>query len=128
MAWIMDWMPIILAVLGLAVLACEAWAATLNRKRTRGLPRPVRIAYVASTSLIGVLLLIASFYPQYQVRSDLRIFGVPFVTAAFQFERGHWIDYTGFLTLPALVGNAAVAFLLPQLIVAGLWRLSRVRR
>ena len=71
--------------------------------------------------------MIASFYPEYHVRSDLRMFGVPFVYAALQFKLGHWIDYTGFLTLPALVGNAAVAFLLPQLIRAGLWRLLRVR-
>ncbi len=42
-------------------------------------------------------------------------------------ERGHWIDYTGYLTMPACVGNAAVAALLPQLIVAGLWRIWRVQ-
>ena len=123
----MEWLPLIFAGLGLALLALELWAARLNLRTSRALSKTVRIVYSTSTSVIGFLLVIASFYPEYHVRSNLRMFGVPFMTAALQFERGHWIDYTGFLTLPALVGNVAVAFLLPQLIVAGLWRILRVR-
>jgi hypothetical protein len=123
---IMESAPIILAVLGLAVLALEIWAARLNRRTSRALSKRVRVIYARCAPLIGVILVIGSLYPHYQLRSDLRIFGVPFTAVAFQFERGHWIDYAGSMTLPALVGNAAVAFLLPQLIVAGLWRIWRI--
>jgi hypothetical protein len=123
----MEWLPLIFAVLGLALLASELWATQLNRRTSRALSKRTWVAYSTSTSVIGFLLVVASFYPEYYVRSDLRMLGVPFVTAALRFERGHWIDYTGFLTLPALVGNVAVAFLLPQLILAGLWRVMRVR-
>jgi hypothetical protein len=122
----MGWLPLIFAVLGLALLALELWAARLNRRTSRALSKRVRVAYTTSTSVIGFLLVIASFYPEYHVRSDLRMFGVPFVYAALQFKRGHWIDYTGFLTLPAVVGNVAVAFLLPQLILAGLRRILKL--
>jgi hypothetical protein len=77
----------------------RAWLSSVDCLVLRGISRPIRSACV----------------------------GVPFMIAALQLERGHWVDYTGFLTMPALVGNLAVAFLLPQLIVAGLWRILRVR-
>jgi hypothetical protein len=73
----------------------------------------------------GGLLVYGSLYPQYNLRSNLRIFGIPFVTSAWQFEGGRWIDYTGFLTLPALLGNALAAFLLPQLFVLGAKRVRQ---
>ena len=75
--------PLILAVLGLALLVLEVWAFTVNRRRSRDLSRQNQIVYAACTSVIGVLLLIASLYPEYRVRPGLRLFGVPFVTAAF---------------------------------------------
>lgn len=69
----MGWLPLILAVLGSTTLALELWAARLNRRISRTLSRRVRVVYSVSTSVLGFLLLIASFYAEYHVRSDLRV-------------------------------------------------------
>jgi hypothetical protein len=111
--------PMILCLLGLALLFLEYWATRVNRKLFRSLSLRDRLVYQIGTSIAGILLVYGSLYPEYGLRSDLRVFGVPFVTTAWQFERGRWLDYTGALAVPAFVGNALVAFLLPQLFVAG---------
>src|ERR1035441_694350 len=99
---------------------CVAMGGVLGDPiQSQNISRRTRLVYTICTSVAGVLLVYGSLYPEYYLRSDLRIFGVPFMTTAFQFERGRWIDYTGFLTLRALLGNALAAFLLPQLFVIG---------
>jgi len=112
-----EWVPWISDAFGLVLMCVEVWATRFNRRVFHDLPRHTRFAYIICTSVVGLLLVYGSLYPEYRLRSDLRIFGVPFMTAALQFRRGGWMDYTGFLTVPALLGNALVAFLLPQLFV-----------
>lgn len=50
------------------------------------------------------------------------------MTAVFRLDNGHWIDYVGFLTTPALIGNVLAAFLLPQVWVAGARQWSSLSR
>jgi formate/nitrite transporter FocA (FNT family) len=45
-------------------------------------------------------------------------FGFPFLSFVFQRRNGQWLDFLGPLTVPALVGNAIVGFLLPFVAVA----------
>ena len=77
-------------------------------------------------SVIGIILTFASIFAQYSLRPNVRVFGVPFLYAVLEFDQGRWRDFTGPLTLPALLGNGAVAFLIPQLIAATL-RIARLR-
>jgi hypothetical protein len=113
-----EWVPVILSVLGLALLGVEWWATRSNRRTSQSLRRRKRLFLATCTSVTGALLAYGSFYPEYRLRSGQRVVGVPFMTVVLQLERGRWIDYTGILTLPAIVGNMLVAFLLPQLFVA----------
>jgi len=76
--------------------------------------------------LIGVGLGAGSLFITYNYSPTLKIYGFPFVTAAFQKEGTGWTDFVGPLTLPATVGNAVVAFVLPQIGLAVL--LGRQRR
>jgi len=119
------WIPLILSAFGLALLCVEFWATRLNRKTFHGLPRRTWLIYAICTCVAGVLLAYGSLYPEYHPRPGLRYLGVPFMTGALQFKRGRWIDYPGILALPALLGNALAAFLLPQIFVAGARRVYR---
>jgi len=118
------WTPLTLSAFGLA-LCVEFWATRLNRKTFHGLPRRTRRVYAICTSVAGVLLAYGSLYLEYHPRPGLLYLGVPFMTGALEFKRGRWIDYPGILALPALLGNALAAFLLPQIFVAGARRVYR---
>jgi hypothetical protein len=61
---------------------------------------------------------------KYDLRSNVRVFGAPFLAAVREYNGKNWIDFTGPLTLPAFIGNGAVFFLLPQLFVAGWMRIA----
>jgi hypothetical protein len=76
-------------------------------------------------SVVGILLAFVSLFARYSLRSDIRVFGVPFLSAVWEFHGGKWLDFTGPLTLPAFLGNSVVAFLLPQLIAAGAMSIRR---
>ena len=78
-------------------------------------------------SVVGILLAYVSLFAQYSLRPNVRVFGVPFLSAVWEFDQGKWIDFSGPLTLPAFLGNSAVAFLLPQLVATGAMRLGRRR-
>jgi hypothetical protein len=117
--------PLVLGISGLLFLGIEIWATRANRQRFLTRPRRQRIAFWICMSVAGIALVYVSLIGQYDLRPNLRIFGIPFMSAVWEFERGKWIDFTGPLTLPALMGNAAVAFLLPQLIAAGAMRVGR---
>jgi hypothetical protein len=47
----------------------------------------------------------------------MRVGGVPFMVVILKFERGHWIDFTSFLSPLAILGNIVFAALLPQVLV-----------
>jgi hypothetical protein len=113
------WTPLILSAFGLALLCVEFWATRLNRKTFHDLPRRTWLVYAICTCVAGVVLAYGSLYLEYHPRPGVRYFGVPFMTAAWRFERGRWIDYIGVLALPALLGNALAAFLLPEIFVPG---------
>jgi hypothetical protein len=119
---VIDWMPPILCVAGLELLALEIRALRANLKRAENLLPMYRHFWMAGTSALGLALAWASLYARYDLRPDLKVFGIPFLTAVFQLERGAWLDFTGPLTPPAFLGNVAVAFLLPQLFVAAIRR------
>ena len=119
--------PLMLGVTGLLLLGVEAWATKANRRRFLERSRRQRIAFWVCTSVSGIFLAYVSLFAKYDLRPNLRVFGIPFLSAIWEFDRGKWVDFTGPLTLPAFLGNSTVAFLLPQLIAAGAMSLERRR-
>ena len=119
--------PLILAGSGLLFLGFEVWATRVNQRDLRARSRRERIAYWTCMSAIGIALVYISLFAKYDLRPNLRVFGVPFLSVVWEFDGKNWIDFTGPLTLPAFFGNGAVAFLLPQLIVAGAMRIVKRR-
>ena len=111
--------PLVLGISGLVLLGAEVWAAKANRRHFQARSRRQRVTFWACMSAVGILLAFVSLFAGYHLRSDVRVLGVPFLYAAWEFHEGKWLDFTGPLTLPALLGNSVVAFLLPQLIAAG---------
>jgi cytochrome c biogenesis protein CcdA len=108
-------MPVLLlGLVGLLLLAAEAWAVVSHRRRLRH-GDPQRRALLATQGLLGLGLGVASLFASYPLSSTVRIFGVPFITAIWQLERGQWYDYVGGLSMLTLPGNFLVAFLLPVL-------------
>ena len=111
--------PILFALAGLGILVWEIMAYIQFQRALRtgslsGLWRNRRrIAWVTGLAL-GVL----SLWSQYPLAGGT-VAGIPFFAAWFD-ARGR--DYVGVNTLPALVGNMAFWFLLPQLVVARLAR------
>jgi len=117
--------PLVLGIFGLLLLGIEVWAIRANRRAFHARPRLQRFAYWTSLSVVGIAFTYISLYAKYDLRPNLRVFGVPFLSAAWECDKGKCIDFTGPLTLPAFIGNAAVVFLLPQVIVAGAMRVVR---
>ena len=115
--------PLILGVFGLALLAVEVWATVTNRRRLQAHSHRQRFVYRACMWALGVPLLYLSLFTKYDLHSNVRVFGAPFLAAVWEYDGKNWIDFTGPLTLPAFIGNGAIFFLLPQLIVAGWMRI-----
>ena len=111
----MDTVPILLAIGGFGLLAWEIWSFIFFRRelKTGRLSRPWRrrriIAFV-----IGVLIVLTIPWQAYPL-GDGTAAGIPFFAAWFD-AKGR--DFTGAITLPALLGNLAVWLFLPQLVLA----------
>ena len=107
--------PISLALVGICFLACEIWSFTFVRRalKTGRLSKQWRrrriIAFV-----IGALLVMTIPWQQYPLGNGTAA-GVPFFAAWYD-NKGR--DFVGAITLPALLGDVAVWFLVPQLVLA----------
>jgi hypothetical protein len=99
---------------GLLLLAAEVWALLSRRRRLLKGDRQTR-AMLLAQGLLGLVLGVSSLFASYPLSSTVRVFGVPFITAIWQFERGRWYDYVGGLSVFTLPGNFIVALLLPLL-------------
>jgi hypothetical protein len=56
-------------------------------------------------------------FGEYHPSPTERYFGLPFLSFAWIKRDGHWRDYLGPFTLPALLGNVFVGFGLPFVVV-----------
>jgi hypothetical protein len=110
----MDIVPILLAVAGLVFLVWEIWALAFIRRafKTDRLPLPWRRRRTRGF-VIGAILVLTIPWQAYPL-GDGTAAGIPFFAAWYD-AKGR--DFIGAITLPALMGNAAVWFLLPQLVL-----------
>jgi hypothetical protein len=121
---------ILLGVIGIAVIAWEIVSVRYLFKlqhEAEAAPRPWRLSRALSIAL-GIILAVAAFWWSYpiQARDGVgRVVGVPFMAAYFD---SHGFDYSGPLTLPAMIANAVVWFLAPWLVLATYVRWQRKGR
>jgi hypothetical protein len=110
---------ILFAVLGFVLLCVEIAAVVSNRRFFQQASRlRYQRAFRALLLIIGVALAAGSLFIQYPLSPKIQVFGAPFVSALFQRTEHGWEDFAGPLTMPAMLGNAAIAFLLPQVPLA----------
>ena len=111
-------LQIITTLIGLALLfaGVTGFLHLYRLARTGRLPsgwRHWRVAVFVIGSILAVLGAVFGSYPFHHGR----IYGIPFIAATFD-ASGQ--DTNGPLTMPAIIGNAAVSFLLPQFVLAHL--------
>jgi hypothetical protein len=114
------WVPVLLAIGGLFGLALEIAAANSNSRAQAKLGKQALWSATVAGVLLGVVSFLGgmvSLYPEYSLGKDLRVSGVPFLTVILTVEGGHLKDFISPLILPALIGNAAFAGLLPQVLI-----------
>jgi len=119
--------PFSLALFGVACLCVEVVTVIANSEDTSELPKPQSKVYFWCSLVAGLLLALGSLYPEYSLEPHVRVVGVPFATVILKFERGHWIDFVSPLIFPALVGNAFLAALFPQVLVFAARKMRRSR-
>lgn len=113
MASILHALPIVGLVLGLALLVVGyrssrlVWCRTAAQIRPDGLRIRIATILVAVATSAGVSSL--KYYPD----ANTMVYGFPFASFIFQRRHGQWLDFVGPLTVPALLANAVVGFLLP---------------
>ncbi len=108
---------LIVALVGVAGLAWGIVSARNSfRNRASVLLAPHLRAYPVAVA-IGFMLAVGSAFIKYPLNEDTVVFGLPFMSAIFQRQNGHWADFVGPLTVPAFIGNCAFFFLLPQIIL-----------
>jgi hypothetical protein len=107
--------PILLVVLGIGFLAWEVWWFRFFRRalQSGALPQQWRRRRKIAFVIGGVLVLTLPWHV-YPIAGGLAM-GIPFFAAWYD-AQGR--DFIGAITLPALLGNAFVWFLVPQLILA----------
>lgn len=110
-------------LIGLLILACTALAVHLRIRHFKLQWWRIQRIPIA----IGVVLGAISGCASYPTNDSTRVIGIPFPAAVFQKQAGVWMDFVGPMTLPSMVGNFALFFLVPQPVV--LWRLrARAQR
>ena len=108
-------------ILGLAGLVAGVVAWLRNRRAPR-----TTVARTASLG-VGALLAAVSICVSYPLDASHRIVGFPFMVAVFEKSGTHWQDFVGPLTVPAYLGNALFALMLPQIVLlAWRWRERRI--
>ena len=115
----MNTMPVLLALAGVALLVWEIRSFVfLRRALQAGTLLPLWRRRRGAAFLLGALLAITVPWQQYPLGGGTAA-DIPFFAAWYD-AKGR--DFTGAVTLPALVGNGAVWFLAPQLVLASLAR------
>ena len=110
-------LPLVLAMAGIALFVAEAAIVTRDKKAKREPPKSVR--------RWGLVLGFASLFAFYPVDERTVVFGVPFVSYAFQKVGGGWADFVGPLSIPAAVLNFLVALWFPRVVDS--WRQRNAR-
>ena len=111
----MNTVPILLAIAGVGLLVWEIWSFIFIRrslKAGRLSPDWRRRRIIAFVG--GALLAVTIPWQQYPLGSGTAA-GIPFFAAWYD-AKGR--DFIGAITLPALIGNLTVWFLLPQIVLA----------
>lgn len=116
----MYYLPTTLEILGLALLMLEV-AAVIQNYRS-GIFRRMSVWAVVFFIALGGLLAYSSFFGQYMLSETTQVIGIPSMAAAFVREGQGWVDYVSPFHGLAMVVNASIGFLLPQVFV---WLRSR---
>jgi formate/nitrite transporter FocA (FNT family) len=74
--------------------------------------------YEFAAAVIGLGLAVGTFFIAYNISDTWRIIGFPFAASALEKTPTGWMDFVGPLTFPAMIGNAVIGLLLPQLPLA----------
>jgi hypothetical protein len=112
---------VVIHLVGLLTLITGLLAFLRNRRLRGSLRQRVL------TAIVSIALVAWSFQLSYALDDSHRIIGFPFMAAVFERSGGHWTDFLGPMTYPALLGNCLVAIALPQLALF-LWRARQRRR
>lgn len=114
-----------LPLIGLILGAAVGYAGFLSvRSFFRAVHRTsIRTALV----LLGCVAAATLFaFGEYRPSPTERYYGLPFFSFAFIKRNGHWLDYLGPLTFPALIGNLYVGFVVPFILAEAVRRVRRV--
>jgi len=99
---------------GLLVLAGSVWLE-LTYRRQKDRYRLVRYEWsmrvMAAAAGLGVMASTA----WWQYDAETRVLGFPCTSAVFELHDGIWYDHVGAVTIPALIANAVLWTLVPQL-------------
>ncbi|HEY2323267.1 MAG TPA: hypothetical protein VGJ82_10450 [Thermoanaerobaculia bacterium] len=77
--------------------------------------------------LLGCGAAVALFvFGEYRPSPTERYYGLPFFSFALLKKNGHWRDYLGPLTFPALIGNLFVGFVVPFIFAEAVRRFRRL--
>jgi hypothetical protein len=111
----MNAVPVLLAVVGVGLLVAGWLAFSYLRRSVRLglLPQQWRRRRKVGV-VVGALLVLTIPWQAYPLGKGTAL-GIPFFAAWYD-ERGR--DFLGAITLPALLGDAVVWFLIPQLVLA----------
>jgi len=119
---------VVLTILGLVLLPAGIMAAIFNVRAFRRRPRLLSVPVGALSLGIGIAVAILSFSYAYSPDPRHRVLGTPFPEVVLERHGESWEDFVGPLTLPAMLANAVVALLVPQLVIAASrgrnWRAS----
>jgi hypothetical protein len=110
--------PFVAGICGLLVMALEFTAYGLNAVAVMSYSKSGRRWLRSATWICGIgLALLSLKMPAYSAGPQTRVFGVPFVIVILQFRDGRWVDYPAVFGLLAIVANAVVAAMIPQLLI-----------
>jgi hypothetical protein len=109
---------IILTILGLVLLPTGIMAVIFNVRAFGRRPRLLSVPVAALSLGVGIAVATLSFSSAYSPDPTHRVLGVPFPEVVLERHGESWEDFAGPLTLPAMLANALVALLAPQLVVA----------
>jgi hypothetical protein len=110
--------PFVAGICGLLILALEFTAYGLNTVAVMAYSKSSRRWLRSATWVSGIgLALLSLKTPAYTAGPQARAFGVPFLIVGLQFRDGHWVDYPAIFAPLAIVANAVVAAMIPQLLI-----------
>lgn len=116
------YIPIAIALIGLVAILVERAAAKANAAELR-----VRSATVSGLLLLfRVSLAVTSMGATYPYGAEFRVVGIPFLAAMWVQDGAHRRFGVAWWSMLAVIGNAYVAYRLPDLIIAvNRWRRQR---